>query len=361
MSNKQNEDKQTSGITALPTDLIRDVMQLINSQGRITTVIVVDDIHKVLGTVTDGDIRRGLLGNITMNDEISKVMNNSPIMVPSSMPKENMLELMKVNDIFHLPVVDIGGKLVGVQERINDEALANGKMVAVIMAGGEGLRLRPLTENVPKPMLKVSNKPILEILIECLARCEFKKFIINLGYLGEVIEDYFKDGSHLGIDISYVREPKRLGTAGALGLLPKDQRPKDSFLVINGDLLTNLNFKMFREFHINGDYSFTLCGRPHKVQIPFGYPVVNGDLVTDMREKPEFTYLVNSGIYCLSPDLIDYVPKNEFFNMTDVIDCCMKDNRRVGMFPLGEKFHEIGRHESYDQAHTFYQEVFGNS
>lgn len=355
---QEGQNKKSSIVTLKPADPIRKAMESITRQGRITTVIVVNDDQKVIGTVTDGDIRRGLLKDFTISDTVDKIMNKNPIVVPSSMPKKNVLSLMRVNAIFHIPVVDDDGRLVGVEERVDDHLASAQEMTAVIMAGGEGQRLRPLTETVPKPMLKVCGKPILEILINCLKECGFQKVIINLGYLGHVIEDYFKDGGKFGMKIEYVREPERLGTAGALGLMSESMLPKEAFLVINGDLLTNLNFRMFREFHINGDYIFTMCGRPHKVKIPYGYPVVDGDLVKDLQEKPSFTYLVNSGIYCLSPQLLEYVPKNKFFNMTELIERCLKEDKRVGLFPLGEKFHEIGQMQSYQEADAFYKEVF---
>src|SRR3989338_282231 len=312
-------------ITATAATTIREAMAMINNRAILTMIIVIDEKKTVKGTVTDGDIRRGLLRGLTLDAPIREIMNKNPIVVPYSIGREAMLELMRVNSIFHLPVIDAAGKLMGVEERLPSLAdEAKDELTAILMAGGEGQRLRPLTENTPKPMLEVCGKPILQILIECLRNYGFKKIIIVTGYLGHVIEDYFKDGKDFKINIHYIREPQRLGTAGALGILPKELKPTRPFLVVNGDLMTNLNFRMFRDFHINGNYTFTLCGRPHKVEIPFGYPYVEGDLVTRFQEKPLFTYLVNSGIYSLSPELLNYVPVNKFFNMTELIDLCIK-------------------------------------
>jgi NDP-sugar pyrophosphorylase family protein len=256
-----------------------------------------------------------------------------------------------------MPVVDEGGKVVYVLclNEFNDDT---DELVAVVMAGGEGQRLKPLTDKIPKPMLKVGDKPILQIILESLRNSGFKRIVLNIRYLGHIIEDYFQDGSAFNLDIKYIHEPKPLGTAGGLGLIPEELRPNSPFLIINGDLLTTLNFEAFREFHIAAKYDFTLCGRPYEVQVPFGYPVINGDLVTEFREKPSFIHLVNSGIYCVAPDLIDEVPSREYFDMPDLIRKAIERKRRVGVFPLREKFHEIGRQESYEDAEEFYQNHF---
>jgi len=229
------------------------------------------------------------------------------------------------------------------------------KPLAIIMAGGEGMGLRPLTENLPKPMLKIGGKPVLQILIESLRDAGFRNVIINIRYLGEIIKDYFRDGTDFNIAINYIQETKPMGTAGSLGLIPVDLRPTVPFLVVNGDLLTTLNFRRFRDFHIAGKYVFTLCARPYSVQIPFGYPIIEGDIVTAFREKPVFTHHVNSGIYCISPEVLDKVPVNGFLGMPDLIKAMIKEGKRVGMFPLREAFHEIGRPESFKTAEEFYK------
>jgi NDP-sugar pyrophosphorylase family protein len=223
------------------------------------------------------------------------------------------------------------------------------------MAGGEGKRLRPLTEYMPKPMLKVCGRPILEIIIESLRNVGFKRIILAVYYLCHIIEDYFNNSSDFGVDIKYIRESKPLGTAGGLGLIPEDLRPKSPFLVINGDLLTDLDFKAVRDFHIAAHYDLTICSRPYQVKIPFGYPVINGDVVVEFQEKPEFTYLVNSGIYCISPELLDEVSVNEYIDMPDLIQRAIQIGKRVGVFPLRENFHEIGRLEFYEASEEFYQ------
>ncbi|MCP4157237.1 MAG: NTP transferase domain-containing protein, partial [bacterium] len=313
---------------------------------------------QLLGTVTDGDIRRGFLNGLTINDSAAQVMNKTPLVAPAAMPKHNRVNFMRLNKIRHLPLVDNNDKLVSMEWQ---PAGGNGNgetLTAVVMAGGEGLRLRPLTENMPKPMIKVGGKPILLTILEQLKKAGFRKIIINVRYLGHIIEDYFKDGSAFDLDISYIHEPEPLGTAGSLALIPEEKKPATAFLVVNGDLMSTLNFKFFRDFHVAGNYTFTLCGRVYEVKIPFGYPQIEGDLVTAFKEKPTFRHLVNSGIYCLAPEVIDYVPKNAYLDMPDLIRKVIDDKKRVGAFPLREKFHEIGRVESLKKAEIFYKENF---
>jgi Nucleoside-diphosphate-sugar pyrophosphorylase involved in lipopolysaccharide biosynthesis/translation initiation factor 2B, gamma/epsilon subunits (eIF-2Bgamma/eIF-2Bepsilon) len=260
------------------------------------------------------------------------------------------------NSISQLPLVDGSGRRVA-GEYVDSAygASEEGPRAAVIMAGGEGQRLRPLTESTPKPMLPVAGRPILEILIDSLRVSGFTQLFLSVGYLKEVIQDHFGDGSRFGIAIDYLVESAPLGTGGALSLIPPEKRPTSPLVVVNGDLLTSLRFSSFREFHIAADYDLTLCCRPHEVQVPYGYPVVEGDLVTSFREKPVFHYMVNSGIYCLSPDLLDRVPKKKSYNMTDLIESlCGFESCRVGVFPLREPFHEIGRIKTYEEADAFY-------
>ncbi|MBN1521882.1 MAG: nucleotidyltransferase family protein [Candidatus Aureabacteria bacterium] len=341
-------------VSIKPEATIGETMQFINDN-EFGIALVVDGEGRLMGTVTDGDIRRALLSGKTMDADIAGVMKKNPIVVPQSMTGKSIAELMRINGIYHLPVIDSSGKLVHLEsERIYGAIKES--LTAFIMAGGEGMRLRPLTENIPKPMLKVAGRPLLEIIIDLLKAHGFKNIILNIRYLGDIIEDYFKDGGDFGVNIKYITEPKPMGTAGSLSLLEKDEIPEDPFIVMNADILTGLNFKAFFDFHCAAKYDFTLCGRPYKVKIPFGYPIIEGDTVRDFREKPEFTHLVNSGIYCISPSLIEHIPRDENFNMPSLIKKACQEGKRVGVFPLQEKFHEIGRIETYKEAEKFYHE-----
>lgn len=348
-------DPQTVSVS--PVTAIREVMELFNKSQK-GFALVTDPDGKYEGTVTDGDIRRSLLKGATLSSPIRTVMRKDPIVVPDSVKKNELLSIMQANSVRHLPIVDDTGRVVALQYLNILTQDENDIVTAVVMAGGRGERLRPLTEQLPKPMLPIGDRPILEILLDALKLSGIKRVLISVGYMKETIQNHFGDGSRNGLAIHYLVESKPLGTAGALGVIPDHLKPSSPFLVINGDLLTRLNFSAFRDFHTAAEYDFTLCCRPHHVSIPFGYPVLEGDLVKGFREKPTFNYLVNSGIYCLSPEIIEAIPLNTHYNMTDLIENICKTERRIGVFPLPEPFHEIGRVESYHAAEAFYSEHF---
>ena len=347
-------------VTISNRSTVSECMKMLTQVMRFTnTIFVINSRNILVGSLTDGDIRRALLKGFTMESKAEEICKKNPIVAPENMPEENLIQLIKINNITDFPLIGENGKLIAVKRLKNEDIdTTKEKPLAMIMAGGEGMRLRPLTENEPKPMLKISGKPILHIIIELLRDSGFKKVIINIRYLGESIKDYFNDGSDFSIEIEYITEAKPMGTAGSIGLIPEKLRPTMPFLVLNGVLMTRLNFMAFRNFHMAAGYDFTLCGRPYKVDVPFGYPVIEGDIVTSFIEKPVFNYLVNSGIYCISPELIDRVPVNEYFDMPDLIKLAIEDKKRVGVFPLGEDYHEIGGLESYKTAEEFYKKHF---
>ncbi|KPA17961.1 alcohol dehydrogenase [Candidatus Magnetomorum sp. HK-1] len=341
---------------------IKEAMEKLSSLGKHYShniLLLTDKNENLEGSVTDGDIRKAFLNGATMETTLQEIGSKTPIVAPEGMPDENMLQLLKINKIQSLPIVNDDGIVVGIK-KLEDE-LDYGRSdnsYAIIMAGGLGSRLMPLTSDIPKPMLKVCDKPILQILIESLKYYGFNDIVINIRYLSDIIVDYFKDGSDFDVNIQYIKEPEPMGTAGSLGLIDNGILSEKPFLVINGDILTTLNFRSFFDFHNAAEYDFTLCGRPYKVKIPFGYPVIEGDTVTEFKEKPEFVHLVNSGIYCISPELVQMVTKNEYFDMPDLIDAAIESKKRIGVFPLREAFHEIGRIETYKEAEGFYKKHF---
>lgn len=228
-----------------------------------------------------------------------------------------------------------------------------GEMTAVIMAGGEGLRCRPLTLTTPKPMLPVGGKPLLEILVRQLVKAGVERLWLNVRYLREQIEDYFQNGRAFGAEIRYLREPEPYGTVGGLSLIPVAERPATPFLVVNGDVLTPIDFAAFRDFHIAEGFALTLVGREYQVTLPYGYPMRAGKLVADFWEKPTFSYTVNSGIYCLNPEVIERVAGPG--DMPALIrHTCYTS--WVGVYLLTVPFHEIGTPESYTAAERFYTE-----
>jgi len=334
-----------------------DLMTKAGNKKQHNILLVVDDDKRLLGIINDGDIRRAFLRGFTQQSSVIDALKKMPVVAPERFSQEDIIRIMKINKVDNLPIVDEQGRVLYVEGLIEFNS-KNEKQVAIVMAGGDGERLRPLTDTIPKSMLEIGAKPLLQIILETLRNYGYRDIIINIRYLGHIIKDYFKDGSDFKININYVQEPKPLGTAGSLGILPDILKPDKPFLVVNGDLLTTLNFHAFLEFHIAANYDFTLCGRPYEIKVPFGYPVINGDVVTEFKEKPTFKHLVNSGIYCMSPEMIEEVPENEYFDMPDLIRKVISKGKRVGVFPLREKFHEIGRHESYIEAEEFYKKYF---
>jgi len=341
---------------------ITDAMKKLSNLGKYYShnILLLTDSNGILeGSVTDGDIRKAFLNGATMETTLDEISTKTPIVAPEGMTEEKMLQLLKINKIQSLPIVNTDGAVVGIKQLEDEiEFKISGNVYAMIMAGGLGSRLRPLTLDKPKPMLKVCNKPILQIIIESLRHFGFKKIFINVRYLSDIIINYFKDGSDFDVNIQYIKEPKPMGTAGSISLIDEKLLSNKPFLVINGDILTTINYRSFLDFHIAAKYDFTLCGRPYNIKIPFGYPVIEGDIVTAFKEKPDFVHLVNSGIYCISPELINMVPKNKYFDMPDLINSAILNKKRVGVFPLREPFHEIGRHETYKAAEGFYQKFF---
>jgi dTDP-glucose pyrophosphorylase len=350
-----------SALSVSPETPIREVMERFNRSGK-QIALIVNGEDRLKGIATDGDIRRALLRDFTIGTPVREAMKKDPVVAPDTLSSVSALKIMKANSIRHLPIVDEDGRIVALEilDFVNME-VGSESLTAVIMAGGEGQRLRPLTNTLPKPMLPVGDRPILEIMLRLLQASGFNRVLISVGYLGCKIQEYFENGSRIGMDIHYLEESKPQGTAGSLGLIPDELKPDSPFLVINGDLLTRLDFNAFRSFHIAADYELTLCCRPYEVEVPYGYPVIAGDAVVDFQEKPTFHHLVNSGIYCLSPALLKEIPHQSFFHMTDLIQILCKSKRRVGVFPLREPFHEIGRMESYESAEEFFQQHFVNN
>lgn len=224
------------------------------------------------------------------------------------------------------------------------------------MAGGLGTRLRPLTQDIPKPLLKVGNKPILETIIKNFANHGFVNITISLNYKGEMIKDYFGDGSNFGVNIDYVEENMRLGTAGALSLI--ENKPNEAFFVMNADLLTDVNFSHLLDFHSFSNSDATMCVREYEYQVPYGVIEVEESNVTSIVEKPIQKFFVNAGIYVLSPKVFDYIPKNEFYDMPTLFNTFIEKEKRVISFPIHEYWLDIGRMSDFEQAQSEYFRVF---
>ncbi|KMN40523.1 MULTISPECIES: nucleotidyltransferase family protein [Lysinibacillus] len=313
--------------------------------------VVVDEEQHLLGTVTDGDIRRGILRGEGLDVKITSIMNPNPITAKSGQRYHKYKQLMKSKMLKQLPIVDEDNRIINILFADNIETTLN-KNTVVLMLGGLGTRLRPLTNDTPKPMLRVGNKPILETIIEGFKQYGYTNFIFSVNYKKEVIQDYFQNGEAFDVTIEYIEEDKKMGTAGALSLLKK--RPTKPFFVMNGDLLTQINFDQLMQFHMNHNSIATMCVREYEYQIPYGVIETDGtDLVT-IREKPIHRSFVNAGIYVLNPEVFNYIPHNEYYDMPTLFEQLIDKNKKTSVFPIHEYWLDIGRMDDFNKANDNY-------
>ena len=312
-------------------------------------VLVVDKENRLLGTITDGDIRRALMAGSAMSSLATSVMQKNPIAVNQGDSRRKALQIMREKDLLHLPVLDAKGVVVGL-ETVRDLLFKEQRPNPVLlMAGGFGKRLYPLTREVPKPLLPVGEKPILQTILEQLAEGGFSQFFLAVHYRSEQVRAHFGDGSKWGVRIEYLEERQPLGTAGALSLL--DQTMIDApLLMMNGDLLTRLDFGQLVDYHSEHGGLATMCVREYDFQIPYGVVHGDGDQVTDIIEKPVQKFFVNAGIYILEPDLLGQCRPDEAIDMPDLLREVVNDGRKVSMFPIHEYWLDIGRMEEYERA-----------
>ncbi len=333
---------------------IRQVLETIDA-GNMQIALVVDD-NLLLGTITDGDIRRGFLKGKTLEDPIDGLYNPNPVKGYLSQPKEDLVQLALARGVKQLPMVDDSGNLVGI-EIIDDYLRVTEKPnTIVLMAGGLGTRLRPLTVDTPKPMLTVGSKPILETIIESFSRYGFHNFYLSVNYKAEKIRDYFGDGRKQGVNIGYLNEKTRLGTAGALSLLPHDI--DTPIIVMNGDLLTNVNFEHLLNYHLLTAADATMCVREYEFQVPYGVVHTEGATIQGITEKPTHQYYVNAGIYVLSPETLKIIPQGEFFDMPQLFEKLIQDKKKASSFPIREYWMDIGQPNDFEKANSEYEEVF---
>ncbi|TGK78459.1 CBS domain-containing protein [Leptospira noumeaensis] len=316
-------------------------------------VLVVDEGNSLLGTITDGDIRRGLLKGMDMTATVQGILNPNSFVVTPSMSRELVLQLMKANKIHQIPIVDENRKVLGLH--VLDEILLPEKRenVFVIMAGGKGVRLRPYTENCPKPLLPVAGKPILEHIIERAKADGFQRFIISVHYLGHMIEEYFQDGKKWDVEIRYLNEDKPLGTAGALSLIR--EKIKHPFLVSNGDVLTHIRYSDLLEFHHDHKAVATMAVRMHEWQHPFGVVHTKGVDIIDFEEKPIYKTHVNAGIYALNPEIFSYLNQDEYTDMPTLFSKIKATKRKTIVYPMHESWIDIGRPDDYESADQVFQ------
>ena len=316
-------------------------------------IILVTKKNKLIGTLTDGDIRRALLNEKQLNSNVESIINKNFYFIYENDDLIEAEDNLIKRGLRHLPVLDKAGSLIKLLVPNNLSKRKNLSNSVVIMAGGIGSRLRPQTTNIPKPMLKVNGKPILEIVMENCIKDGFKEFFISVNYLKEIIIDHFKDGTKWGININYLEESKPLGTAGSLSLLPENLR--SDFLVINGDVLTKFNFQKLLEFHSNNKATATLSVREYIMNVPFGVIDTNGVDVIGMTEKPSYKKNVNAGVYALKPSVLKLLNKGEKIDMPELINRIINSKRKVIACPIHEYWIDIGRPETLEEAYTSWE------
>jgi dTDP-glucose pyrophosphorylase/predicted transcriptional regulator len=346
---------ELSKVTLSLESSIKEAMALID-ESSLQIALVIDSTNYLIGTITDGDIRRGLLKGLRITDSIDTIIFRTPTVCNINDNREKILALSLKNNIQQIPLVDNNGKLVGLEvfkELLKSKTRTN---KVVLMAGGLGSRLRPLTDNKPKPMLHVGNKPILETIIENFAKHGFTEIILSVNYLSHVIKEYFGDGSKFGVNIEYIQEEKRLGTAGALSLM-RDQL-KEPFFVSNADLLTNVNYEHLLKFHNQMNANATMCVREYDFQVPYGVVNIENEKILSIDEKPIHSFFVSAGIYMLSPDVLKKIPDDTFFDMPDLFEALIQSGMSPNSFPIREYWLDIGHLNDFERANSEYVDIF---
>jgi len=332
-----------------PSLSIKEALKIIDRETLRVALVVKN--NSLVGMITDGDVRRGILAGIELTSPVSAIMNKAPIKASCFLSSDELKMLMQSHKILSLPLVDGDNQLVGLKTLHETLTVEKRENPVFIMAGGFGTRLRPLTDSCPKPMLKVGNKPMLETLLNSFKSYGFYKFYISTHYLPEVIVDYFGDGSHFGVEITYVHEETPLGTGGALSLLP-DTLPKEPLIMINGDILTNVNYLKVLDFHDKQNSDATMCVRDYEVKIPFGVIEGEGNEISAIVEKPTYRYFVNAGIYVVSNNIISSLPKNERLDMPSLFKKKQLEGLKTLKFPIHEYWLDVGRHDDFKKAQS---------
>jgi dTDP-glucose pyrophosphorylase/CBS domain-containing protein len=334
-----------------PSASIRNAMVCIDQNGK-GICLVVNEKRILLGTVSDGDIRRAILKSMNLDLPVSSLLGQresgpKAIIAPVGSTEADVLRLMTAHGIRQIPIVDGEGcvsDIVFMNDLVREYELP---MTAVVMAGGFGTRLRPMTDNVPKPMLHVGDRPILQRTIEQLKKTGIHRISVTTHYKSEAISEHFGDGNEFGVEIDYVHEDQPLGTAGAISLMAESNEP---LLIINGDILTHVDFRAMLDYHRKQNASLTVAVRQYGVQVPYGVIEYDGTKVSGVSEKPQLQFLVNAGIYLLEPSARKFIPSNKRFDMTDLIQKLVAENCRVASFPIVEYWLDVGQPADFAQA-----------
>lgn len=338
-----------------PDASFRDALEAIDRSGS-GMALVVDDERRLLGALSDGDIRRALIRGADLKDLARAAANADPTTIGDDQPRPAILARLRADSLRQLPIVDAARRVVGLATVQDFLDIPERVHPVVIMAGGKGERLAELTRETPKPMLRVGPRPILESIVQNFQSQGFRRFWLAVNYKAEQIEGHFGDGSALGLDIRYLREDKPLGTCGALSLLP---RPVDHpFLVTNGDVLTKADYGHVLDSHLQSDAHATVVVRDYQMQVPFGVVNADGGQVTRIEEKPTRSYTINAGVYVLSPEAVDLIPKESFCDMPTLLADMIAKGLRVRAQRAEGYWMDIGRMPDYARANADYGAVF---
>lgn len=318
--------------------------------------LVVNENGRLLGTVTDGDIRRAILKHLSLDETVTKVMNPAPCFVYRNQSRENANLLMKSKKLHQIPVLDEEHRVVGLE--IADKLFPPPPRDnwVMLMAGGLGRRLAPLTENCPKPLLKVGDKPLLETILESFIEQGFRHFYISVNYKAETIINHFGNGSRWAVEIEYLHESKPLGTAGALGLLPA--KPEKPLLLMNGDILTKINYGKLLDSHKKNLTDATICVKEYNLQIPYGVVTTQKNKLLKIEEKPLQRFFINGGLYVINPSVLDYVPVSSYLDIPVLLRTLLDQGKDIAVFPIHEYWIDIGRFDDYERANNDFSKVF---
>lgn len=326
---------------------LRDAMNVLNKWA-LRIVLIVDSNDRLEGIITDGDIRRGLLNGLSLDESVDTIMNRHPLVAFPEVNSDYIRNLMMNKNILAIPIVDVNGCIVGLETIDTVSTCDRHTVDVVLIAGGFGKRLYPLTENCPKPLLNLGNKPILECIVQDFVEQGFTRFFISTHYKSNQIKEYFGDGSQFGCDIFYIDEEKPLGTAGCLGLLPDGV--SDDFIVMNADIVSKINFQNLLNFHREQNRMATMCIREVRHQSPYGVVNLEYPHVSGLQEKPEYTHFINAGIYVLKKALLQMVKKGEHIDMTTLLSKLIEKGKNVVAFPVHEYWLDIGRIDDYEKV-----------
>ncbi len=334
---------------------LREALEIID-RGGMKIALVVDGRGRLLGTLADGDIRRAFLRGTQLTDGIADIYHRNPTTCGINDSREHLLTLAAASRLYQIPILDAEGVVTGIAEvgELLQPARRNNKVV--LMAGGLGTRLKPLTDSVPKPMLKVGTKPILETIIENFAKYGYTEIVLSVNYKANVIREYFEDGSQCGVNISYITEESRMGTAGALSMMRGEMTAP--FFVMNADVLTNVNFEHMADFHVSHDAAATMAVREYDFQVPYGVVNLDNGRIRSIEEKPVHKCFVSAGIYMLSPMVLEFVPDGVFFDMPSLFEKVIAAGENVHSFPIREYWLDIGKHSDFERANNDYLTVF---